>query len=209
MVCYIPLSLPAARKPCACTEHGRRGPDPKGHPKGLYLLFFTEMWERMSYYGMRALLVLFLDADKMGGWGWSTANALALYGTYTGLVYLTPIDRRFHRGPLHRPAQGGGARRHPDDDRPPAAGAARQPRRIFYAGLGFLIVGNGFFKPNISTMVGGLYAPGDGRRDGAFTIFYMGINLGAFLASACAARWARRSAGTGASAPPAWACCSA
>ncbi|RKH15564.1 peptide MFS transporter [Corallococcus praedator] len=151
----------------------------KGHPPGLYLLFATEMWERMSYYGMRGLLVLFLTDKVRGGFGWSTADALSLYGTYTGLVYLTPIvggyiaDRFIGQrkavllggvlmiiGHLLLALPGTG---------------------IFYTGLGFLIVGNGFFKPNISTMVGGLYPAGDGRRDGAFTIFYMGINLGAVL----------------------------
>ncbi|MFP2906701.1 peptide MFS transporter [Pyxidicoccus sp. 3LFB2] len=151
---------------------------PKGHPRGLYLLFFTEMWERMSYYGMRGLLVLFLT-DKVGGWGWSTANALALYGTYTGLVYLTPIAGGYIADNIigqRKAVVFGGTLM--------MIGhllLALPGESIFYAGLGFLIAGNGFFKPNISTMVGGLYAPGDGRRDGAFTIFYMGINLGAVL----------------------------
>jgi POT family proton-dependent oligopeptide transporter len=151
---------------------------PKGHPRGLYLLFFTEMWERMSYYGMRGLLVLFLT-DKVGGWGWSTADALSLYGTYTGLVYLTPIAGGYIADNLigqRKAVVLGGVLM--------MIGhllLALPGQGIFYAGLGFLIVGNGFFKPNISTMVGGLYAPGDGRRDGAFTIFYMGINLGAVL----------------------------
>lgn len=149
-----------------------------GHPRGLYLLFFTEMWERMSYYGMRGLLVLFLT-DKVGGWGWSTADALGLYGTYTGLVYLTPIAGGYIADNIigqRKAVVFGGTLM--------MIGhllLALPGESIFYAGLGFLIAGNGFFKPNISTMVGGLYAPGDGRRDGAFTIFYMGINLGAVL----------------------------
>jgi POT family proton-dependent oligopeptide transporter len=150
----------------------------KGHPRGLYLLFFTEMWERMSYYGMRGLLVLFLT-DKVGGWGWSTADALGLYGTYTGLVYLTPIAGGYIADNIigqRKAVVFGGTLMMIGHLLLALPGEA-----IFYAGLGFLIAGNGFFKPNISTMVGGLYAPGDGRRDGAFTIFYMGINLGAVL----------------------------
>ncbi len=152
---------------------------PKGHPRGLYLLFFTEMWERMSYYGMRGLLVLFLTSKVNGGFGWSTADALSLYGTYTGLVYLTPILGGFiadrYIGQRKAVVFGGTVMMigHLLLALPSVA--------MFYAGLGCLIIGNGFFKPNISTMVGGLYAPGDGRRDGAFTIFYMGINLGAVL----------------------------
>ncbi|WP_223634836.1 peptide MFS transporter [Corallococcus sp. EGB] len=151
----------------------------KGHPPGLYLLFATEMWERMSYYGMRGLLVLFLTDKVRGGFGWSTADALSLYGTYTGLVYLTPIlggyiaDRFI--GQRKAVLMGGVLM---------VIGhllLALPGIPIFYTGLGFLIIGNGFFKPNISTMVGGLYPAGDGRRDGAFTIFYMGINLGAVL----------------------------
>ncbi|NMO20800.1 peptide MFS transporter [Pyxidicoccus fallax] len=152
---------------------------PKGHPRGLYLLFFTEMWERMSYYGMRGLLVLFLTSKINGGFGWSTSDALSLYGTYTGLVYLTPIVGGFiadrYIGQRKAVVLGGTLMMigHLLLALPTVA--------MFYAGLGFLIIGNGFFKPNISTMVGGLYAPGDGRRDSAFTIFYMGINLGAVL----------------------------
>ncbi|QSQ16616.1 peptide MFS transporter [Myxococcus landrumensis] len=151
----------------------------QGHPPGLYLLFFTEMWERMSYYGMRGLLVLFLTSTTMGGFGWSREDALGLYGTYTGLVYLTPIVGGFI------------ADRFIGQRKAVVLGGvlmmighlvlAIPNVMMFYVGLGFLIVGNGFFKPNISTMVGGLYPQGDGRRDGAFTIFYMGINVGAML----------------------------
>ena len=159
-----------------------------GHPRGLYLLFFTEMWERMSYYGMRGLLVLFLtDATSRRLW-LVQGDALILYGSYTGLVYLTPILGGFIAdrfiGQRKAVVLGGTA----DDDRPlpdGGAGPARAywlglPRGPLYGALAF-IIGNGFFKPNISTMVGRLYAPGDGRRDGAFTIFYMGINLGRVL----------------------------
>jgi len=152
----------------------------KGHPKGLYLLFATEMWERMSYYGMRALLVLYMTgAADHGGFHWSRATALKIYGTYTALVYLTPL------------AGGYIADRYLGQRRAVVLGGflmmighflmAVPGEVAFFAALTFLIVGNGFFKPNISTMVGGLYPPGDARRDGAFTIFYMGINLGAFL----------------------------
>ncbi|WP_342381018.1 peptide MFS transporter [Myxococcus stipitatus] len=151
----------------------------QGHPPGLYLLFFTEMWERMSYYGMRGLLVLFLTSTTMGGFGWSREDALGLYGTYTGLVYLTPIVGGYI------------ADRFIGQRKAVVLGGvlmmighlvlAVPSVMMFYIGLGFLIIGNGFFKPNISTMVGGLYPQGDGRRDGAFTIFYMGINVGAML----------------------------
>jgi proton-dependent oligopeptide transporter, POT family len=153
-------------------------PNEKGHPKGLYLLFFTEAFERFQYYGMRAFLVLYLvDATK--GLGWSRSEALSLYGTYTGLVYLTPvlggyIADRFLGQRLSVVLGGtlmmGGQFL-----------CALKSVPTLYAGLSILIIGNGFFKANISTMVGQLYAPGDRRRDNAFTIFYMGINLGGFL----------------------------
>ncbi|TQV71568.1 peptide MFS transporter [Aliikangiella marina] len=157
-----------------------------GHPKGLFLLFTTEMWERFSYYGMRALLVLTLVAGTEAanpGFGWSQGDALKLYGWYTGLVYFTPLiggwladnfigQRRsiIIGGVLMALAQ--------------FVLAASIPGNttLFFIGLVLLIIGNGFFKPNISTMVGDLYGEHDTRRDGAFTIFYMGINVGAFLA---------------------------
>ena len=154
----------------------------RGHPKGLYLLFTTEMWERLSYYGMRALLVLYMTDKTRGGLGWSEEKALEVYGIYTGLVYLTPVvggwlaDR--YLGQRVSILLGGFLMMLGQFLL--AVPGAVEP--IFYGGLGLLIAGNGFFKPNISTMVGGLYAPGDSRRDGAFTIFYMGINLGALLA---------------------------
>ena len=159
-----------------------------GHPKGLFLLFTTEMWERFSYYGMRAFLVFYLSAKTMdGGIGWTQAEAISLYGTYTMLVYITPLlggwlaDNVF--GQRKAIIIGGLLM---------AAGqfVLGTPHSVIngmeveflYAGLGLLIAGNGMFKPNISTMVGDLYKEGDHRRDGAYTIFYMGINLGAFLA---------------------------
>jgi proton-dependent oligopeptide transporter, POT family len=157
-----------------------------GHPKGLFLLFATEMWERFSYYGMRALLVLSLVAGVQAanpGFGFSQAEALKLYGLFTGFVYFTPLIGGWladnYLGQRKSVIIGGLVM---------AAGqftlAAAIPGNLglFYIGLVLLVIGNGFFKPNISTMVGDLYAEGDARRDGAFTIFYMGINAGAFLA---------------------------
>lgn len=147
-----------------------------GHPRGLALLFAAEMWERFSYYGMRAILVLYL----VNALGWSGADASRLYGTYTGLVWLTPLvggwlaDRVLG---TRRSLVIGGATI--------AAGhfaLAFPSMTMFYVGLGLIVIGTGFFKPNVSTMVGQLYAAGDTRRDAGFTIFYMGINTGAFLA---------------------------
>jgi proton-dependent oligopeptide transporter, POT family len=157
----------------------------RGHPKGLYLLFTTEMWERMSYYGMRALLVLYMvSASDKHGFGWSQSKALEIYGIYTGLVYLTPVVGGFladrYLGQRLSVVIGGILMMLGQF----VLAMPGTVEALFYAGLGLLVVGNGFFKANISTMVGGLYAPGDARRDGAFTIFYMGINLGALLASA-------------------------
>lgn len=168
--------------------NNRSSGDLLGHPKGLFLLFGTELWERFSYYAMRAILVLYLtDKTINGGLGWSTQDALNLYGIYTGLVYITPLiggwiadnflgQRRsiIIGGVLMALGQFTLALPHSMID--PNAVTA------FYLGLALLIVGNGLFKPNISTMVGDLYQDGDHRRDGAFTIFYMGINLGSLLA---------------------------
>jgi POT family proton-dependent oligopeptide transporter len=147
-----------------------------GHPVGLYVLFFTEMWERFNYYGMRALLMLYM----VNYYRWTQANASTVYKWYTSLVYLTPLlggylaDRVL--GNKWAVIIGATVM---------AIGEfllAFDPVSIFYSGLVFMIVGNGFFKPNMSTQVGRLYPQGDPRRDGAYTIFYMGINLGAFLA---------------------------
>ena len=149
---------------------------PKGHPLGLYLLFGTEMWERFSYYGMRALLVLYMIEQ----FGWQPSNASSVYKWYTSLVYLTPLVGGFLADRflgLRSSIMIGAVLM--------AIGQfllVLDPLPIFYTALAFLIVGNGFFKPNISTLVGRMYKQGDPRRDGAFTIFYMGINLGAFLA---------------------------
>ncbi len=159
-----------------------------GHPKGLYVLFATEMWERFSYYGMRALLVLYLTAQIInGGFELDRTSALEIYAIFTGLVYLTPIvgglladkilgQRKaiFIGGILMALGQFILAYSQTGDI------AART--WLLQLGLGVIIVGNGFFKPNISTIVGKLYSDHDPRKDSAFTIFYMGINLGAFLA---------------------------
>ncbi len=158
-----------------------------GHPKGLFLLFSTELWERFSYYAMRAILVLFLtDTTLNGGLGWTTQQALQLYGIYTGLVYITPLIGGWiadnYLGQRRSLLIGGALMAigqfilaMPDSALPLSNVAT------LYLGLAFIIAGNGMFKPNISTMVGDLYPAGDNRRDGAFTIFYMGINLGALL----------------------------
>ncbi len=146
-----------------------------GHPRGLGLLFVTEMWERFSYYGMRAILVLYLvNALK-----WDTARAANLYGTYTMLVYLTPLIGGYLADRIigtRRSLVIGGVII--------ALGhftLAFPGMSTFYVGLGLIIIGTGFFKSNVSTMVGQIYPPGDARRDAGFTVFYMGVNLGAFL----------------------------
>lgn len=151
-----------------------------GHKPGLFVLFFTEMWERFSYYGMRALLVLFLTASFFNdGWGWGRAEALQLYALYTGLVYVTPIlggilaDKLFG----YRLAVVLGALVMTIGH----ASMAFETAFSFYVGLTCLILGNGLFKPNISSIVGQLYEDEVEKRDAAYTIFYMGINAGAFL----------------------------
>ena len=146
-----------------------------GHPRGLGLLFITEMWERFSYYGMRAILVLYLvNALK-----WDTANAANLYGTYTMLAYLTPVIGGYLADRII------GTRRSL------VIGSiiislghftlALPGMSAFYLGLALIIIGTGFFKSNVSTMVGQIYREGDSRRDSGFTVFYVGINVGAFL----------------------------
>jgi len=171
----------------------------KGQPPGLFLLFIVEMWERFSYYGMRALLVLYLVTSTAGmegrepgfnpGRGWAEGDAYRLYGWYTGLAYLLPVvggllaDKFLgtHRsmllggsvialGHVVLAISGLGALEHS------ALGMS-----TFIGGLALIIIGTGYFKPCVSVMVGQLYPEGDPRRDGGFTIFYMGINLGAFI----------------------------
>ncbi|WP_440886990.1 peptide MFS transporter [Vibrio sp. WZ-1] len=159
-----------------------------GHPRGLFLLFGTELWERFSYYAMRAILVLYLtDTTMNGGLGWSTKDALDLYGIYTGLVYITPLIGGYladnYLGQRRSILIGGALMAVGQFTLAmPADALGLGSLHTFYLGLGLLIAGNGLFKPNISTMVGDLYKDGDNRRDGAFTIFYMGINIGALLA---------------------------
>lgn len=164
-------------------EHAANSRQLFGHPIGLYILFFTELWERFSYYGMRALFVLFLTASissENPGFGWTKASALELYGWYTMLVYVASIpggilaDKVFGQKKMVifggiLLCMGHGI-------------LAIEGVWAWYAGISLIILGVGGLKPNISTMVGGLYKQRDERRDIAFTIFYIGINVGAFLA---------------------------
>jgi POT family proton-dependent oligopeptide transporter len=157
-----------------------------GHPTGLFILFLTEMWERFSYYGMRALLVLYMTTETLGdargpGLGWTSQEALALYGWYTMLVYLMSIPGGMIADKLV------------GQKKAVLLGAVilclghgvlvLTDTWAFYTGLGLVILGVGLLKPNISTMVGGLYAQGDIRRDKGFSIFYIGINTGSLLAT--------------------------
>jgi proton-dependent oligopeptide transporter, POT family len=152
-----------------------------GHPRGLATLFFTEMWERFSYYGMRAILVLYMVAPVAeGGLGMVTARAATIYGLYTGSVYAMSIPGgwvadRFLGGRMAVLVGGAGI----------ALGnglLAMGSMNLFYAGLIAIVLGTGLLKPNVSAMVGGLYREHDPRRDSGFSIFYMGINTGAILA---------------------------
>lgn len=154
----------------------------KHHPKGLMLLFFTEMWERFSYYGMRGILILYLTKTAQeGGLGIAEENATVIYGLFTGFVYFTPIIGGWladtYLGQRKSILIGGILMMLGQFSLATQAGTSSA-----YIGFILIIIGNGFFKPNISTLVGQLYPQGDARRDSAFTIFYMGINLGAFLA---------------------------
>ncbi|MBD3220852.1 MFS transporter [bacterium] len=157
----------------------------RGHPRGLYVLFYTEMWERFSYYGMRAILVLYMTRALM----FDVAKASTVYGNFTGLAYLMPLaggyiadrwwgNRRsiFWGGVLMAIGQFILFFSATFYDDPALA------HPLLWTGLGVLIVGTGLFKANISSMVGSLYSPDDDRKDSAFTIFYMGINIGAFIA---------------------------
>jgi proton-dependent oligopeptide transporter, POT family len=155
-----------------------------GHPAGLFILFFTEMWERFSYYGMRAILVLYLVSESTGfnpGLGWSNGDALALYGWYTMMVYVMSVPGGYIADKLlgqKKSVLFGGILLVIGHST-----LAIEQMWAFYTGLVFIVLGCGMLKPNISTMVGGLYKPGDIRRDKGFTIFYIGINLGAFISS--------------------------
>jgi len=152
-----------------------------GHPVGLYTCFFTEMWERFSYYGMRALLILYMvGSTQKPGLGFSTGKSAQIYGLYTMLVYLMGVPGGWVADKFlgHRRAVFIGgviiAAGHFSMAFPSIA--------TFYLGLGLIVIGTGLLKPNVSTIVGTLYTRDDPRRDGAFSIFYMGINLGAFIA---------------------------
>ncbi|WP_404812167.1 peptide MFS transporter [Capnocytophaga canimorsus] len=155
-----------------------------GHPSGLFILFFTEMWERFSFYGMRVLLIQFLTAkvlfgDPMSGWGWSAEQAGALYGTYVMFLYITPI----FGGIL--------ADKYIGSRWAVIIGAiimtlghasmAFDTHATFFAGLALLVLGTGFFKPNMPAILGAMYKNLPEKKDGAYTIFYMGVNAGAFF----------------------------
>jgi proton-dependent oligopeptide transporter, POT family len=152
-----------------------------GHPRGLSTLFFTEMWERFSYYGMRALLILFMTATvAKGGLGFTTSKAGAIYGLYTAMIYLFSLpggwlaDRIIG---LQRGVLWGGviiALGH--------FSMAIPSLTTFYLGLALIVIGTGFLKPNVSTLVGTLYGENDARRDAGFSIYYMGVNIGALIA---------------------------
>ncbi|WP_157111585.1 peptide MFS transporter [Nonlabens spongiae] len=152
------------------------GPQAFGHPKGLFYLFFAELWERFSFYGMRALLVLYMTKELL----FDDTMSYGIYAAYGSLVYATPLIGGYIADKLigyRKSIMLGGILM--------ALGhfvLSIEHPVFFYGSLALLIVGNGLFKPNISSMVGGLYKEGDNRRDAGFTIFYMGINLGAFIA---------------------------
>jgi len=165
-------------------DQSARGKELFGHPVGLFILFFTEMWERFSYYGMRAILVLYITSSVTGdnpGLGWNESDALALYGWYTMLVYVMSIPGGILADKFigqKKSVMVGGLIL--------VAGhgiLAVEQMWAFYTGLALIVLGVGGLKPNISTLVGGLYKEGDIRRDKGFTIFYIGINVGAAAAS--------------------------
>jgi len=151
-----------------------------GHPAGLFVLFFTEMWERFSYYGMRALLVMFFTASLLdGGWGWPREHAFAIFGTYTSLVYLSTLlggyfaDKKIG----YRYAVVIGALLMALGH----ACMALETSFFIYLGLTLLVFGSGFFKPNMTSIISEMYKGKEEKKDGAYTIFYMGVNAGAFL----------------------------
>jgi POT family proton-dependent oligopeptide transporter len=152
-----------------------------GHPRALATLFFTEMWERFTFYGMRALLVLFLvDAVTSGGYGFDDKTATAIYGLYTAAVFMAALPGGWIADRLvgaQRAVLAGGTLMTIGN----LMLAIPGPPALFFAGLVVIILGVGLLKPNISTLVAELYPEGGGRRDAGFTIFYMGINLGAFI----------------------------
>ena len=153
-----------------------------GHPAGLFVLFFTEMWERFSFYGMRILLVLFLTAPLISdnpGWEWPRENALALIGTYGFLLYLTPIVGGWIADKItgYRIAVVIGCLIMTLGH----AAMVFETTASFYVGLALLVIGTGFFKPNITSIISEMYKGKESKKDGAYTIFYMGVNAGAFF----------------------------
>jgi POT family proton-dependent oligopeptide transporter len=153
-----------------------------GHPAGLFVLFFTEMWERFSFYGMRILLVLFLTApfaSENPGWDWPREHALALIGTYASLLYLTPIIGGWIADKItgYRIAVVIGCLIMTLGH----ASMALETTMSFYLGLALLVIGTGFFKPNITSIISEMYKGKESKKDGAYTIFYMGVNAGAFF----------------------------
>lgn len=153
-----------------------------GHPAGLFVLFFTEMWERFSFYGMRVLLINFLTIAAIGsnpGWEWTAENAGALFGTYAGLLYLTPILGGLIADKLvgYRWAVVIGCAIMTLGH----ASMALETELSLYAGLALLVIGTGFFKPNITSVISEMYKDLPEKKDGAYTIFYMGVNAGAFF----------------------------
>ena len=151
-----------------------------GHPAGLFVLFFTEMWERFSFYGMRSLLILFLTASAMdGGWEWSRENASSLFGSYVGLVYLSTMLGGYFADKVigFRWAVVVGACLMTLGH----ASMAVETEFSIYLGLVLLVFGNGFFKPNMVSIISEMYKDRPGKKDGAYTLFYMGVNAGAFF----------------------------
>lgn len=151
-----------------------------GQPAGLFILFFTEMWERFSYYGMRALLVMFLSASLMDeGWGWPKEHAYALFGSYTALVYLSTLMGGYFADNVwgYRKAVVVGAVLMTLGH----GSMALETTWSIYLGLALLVFGSGFFKPNMTSIISHMYAKHQEKKDGAYTIFYMGVNAGAFL----------------------------
>ncbi|HEX6738550.1 MAG TPA: peptide MFS transporter [Vicinamibacteria bacterium] len=171
---------PAAAEPLPAVDEPSSIGGLGGHPRGLNTLFFTELWERFSYYGMRAVLILYMTSSvASGGMGMTAAQAAPIYGLYTGGVYFTAIPGGWIADKLlglQRAVLAGGiliALGH--------YSLALNSRPMFYTGLVLIVLGTGLLKPNVSSIVGQLYKPEDTRRDAGFSIFYMGINLGAWI----------------------------
>ena len=151
-----------------------------GHPSGLFVLFFTEMWERFSFYGMRSLLVMFFTASLLDdGWGWPREHAMAIFGSYVGLVYLSTMLGGYFADKVigYRYAVLVGALLMTLGH----GSMAIETPFFIYTGLVLLVFGNGFFKPNMTSIISEMYKHRPEKKDGAYTIFYMGVNAGAFF----------------------------